>query len=105
MSMYPFIAEEAEKDVVFKFLTENKISVIWDINYRNYEVWNNIFLDGIRVMQIDQGITIDQFQNVLRILDKNINAVEFPDNGKDFKFTIGDHKLFKKFLEKYRNIF
>lgn len=105
MSIYPFLAEEAENDVVFKFLKENKIDVVWDMSSSNYTKWNDIFYEGIRVMQIDQGITVDQFKNVLRILSKNIDATEFPDDGKDFTLTLGDIRIFKRFLKAHGNIF
>lgn len=77
-----YIDRNNYNDEVQKFCKENKIEYSWDWD-RNGG-WNEILFDGELLMQITQGITIEQFKNVITILSNNFYATEFPDTGIDF---------------------
>ena len=95
-------------DQVQKFCKENNIEHSWDFNSKN-GTWNEILFDGKLLMQITQGITVEQFKNVITILSKNFYSTEFPDNGIYFTVCIKQNKeyenLFAKFLERYADVF
>ncbi len=103
-----FIDRNNPNDVVQKFCKENNIEYSWDWNNKN-GVWNEILFEGVLLMQITQGITLDQFFNVIQILSKDYYATYFPDDGIEFTVCIihdEKHRLmFSSFLEKHKEVF
>lgn len=103
-----YIDRNNNNDEVQKFCKENNIEYSWDWNRKN-GVWNEILFDGKILMQINQGITLNQFLNVINILSKDFYAKDFPDDGIEFEVCmIQDkeyEKLFAKFIERYADVF
>jgi hypothetical protein len=103
-----YIDRNNHNDEVQRFCKENNIEYSWDWNSEN-GTWNEILFDGKLLMQITQGITAEQFKNVIIILSNNFYATEFPDNGMDFTVYMKQNKeyenLFAKFLERNADVF
>ena len=103
-----YIDRNNNNDEVQRFCKENNIEYSWDWNSKN-GTWNEILFDGKLLMQITQGITAEQFKNVITILSNNFYATEFPDNGMDFTVCMKQNKeyenLFAKFLERNAYVF
>jgi hypothetical protein len=103
-----YVDKNNHNDEVQKFCKENNIEYSWDWNKGN-GIWNEILFEGKLLMQLTQGITIEQFKNVITILSQNFYATEFQDNGIDFTVCIEQNvktkKVFDKFLEKYADVF
>jgi len=102
-----YIDRNNNNDEVQKFCKDNDIDFSWDWDNKN-GVWNEILFDGKLLMQITQGISVEQFKNVIKILSNNFYVTEFPD---DVHFTIcvkqnkEYESLFAKFLERYADVF
>ena len=103
-----YIDRNNHNDEVQKFCNDNNIELSWDWNSKD-GVWNNILFDGKLLMQITQGISVEQFKNVIMILSNNFYVTEFPDNGNEFTVNIKQNKeheeLFSKFLERHTKVF
>lgn len=110
MSIYPFIVEHAQKDEVFQFLKKNGVEVLFDFNGNTFNnIWNEIYFDGKKLLQIDQGLTVEEFKQVIAALQceekeceeklKLISKIEF-------RLNIPDENLpaVKLFAEKFKDI-
>jgi len=105
-SMY--ISHNNPVDPVQLFCIQNKIEYSWDWNGKN-GVWNEILIDGKLLMQITQGITVEQFKIAIIHLSKNFYTAHIPDEGIDYTICLPQNEeteeMFNRFFEKHKHAF
>lgn len=91
-----------ETDEVYRFCKDNNIEIGWDQD--SIEVWNEILLDGRLVIQVQSDIKLSQFLNAIRLMAKDYNTQEFPDEFEDFWIRTGNEKRFNEFVERHAQV-
>lgn len=95
-------------DPVKTFCKEHGIECSWDRDDQ-HGAWNEIFIDGKLLIQITQGITVDQFKIAMKHLSENFYTAHIPDDGIDYTICLPQNskteKMFNLFFEKHKHAF
>jgi hypothetical protein len=90
---------------VYQFCKENGIECDWDFN-DSVGGWTEIYIGGNRVFQFQDSTTVEQFNEVIKLLSDAFDNEDVKDiKGEDFWFAAESEDAFDKFLIKHGSLF